>query len=148
VRFIFQPAEEVNPGGASGMIQAGVLTGVEAIFGLHLCSELPSGTFRTCSGPMMAATDQFTIEIEGKGGHGGMPHKTIDSLVLASHLVMASQQIISRNIDPLEAGVITFGKLVSGTAFNIIANKAVLEGITRSFTPEVRKTRIYWAKYK
>ncbi|MFP5114856.1 M20 metallopeptidase family protein [Bacillaceae bacterium C204] len=140
VRFIFQPAEEVNPGGAIGMIQAGVLNGVEAIFGLHLWSELPSGTFQTCCGPMMAATDRFMIEIEGKGGHGGMPHKTIDSIVLASHLVMASQQIISRSIDPLESGVITFGELKSGTAFNIIANKAVLEGTTRSFTPEVRNT--------
>lgn len=140
VRFIFQPAEEVNPGGAIGMIQEGVLNGVEAIFGLHLWSELPSGTFQTCCGPIMAATDRFTIEIEGKGGHGGMPHKTIDSIVLASHLVMASQQIISRSIDPLESGVITFGELKSGTAFNIIANKAVLEGTTRSFTNEVRNT--------
>ncbi|WP_257148487.1 M20 family metallopeptidase [Bacillus sp. AFS073361] len=140
VRLIFQPAEEVNPGGAFGMIQSGVLNGVEAIFGIHIWSELPSGTFRTCHGPMMAATDRFTIEIEGKGGHGGMPHKTIDSIVVASHLVMASQQIISRCIDPLESGVITFGELKSGTAFNIIANKAVLEGTTRSFTPEVRNT--------
>ncbi|MFH7818053.1 M20 family metallopeptidase [Neobacillus thermocopriae] len=140
VRFIFQPAEEINPGGAKGMIQEGVLEGVEAIFGLHLWSELPSGTFRTCYGPMMAAADRFIIEIEGKGGHGGMPHKTIDSIVLASHLVMASQQIISRQIDPLEAGVITFGKFSSGTAFNIIANKAVLEGTVRSFLPEIRET--------
>lgn len=140
VRFIFQPAEEINPGGAKGMIQEGVLEGVEAIFGLHLWSELPSGTFRTCYGPMMAAADRFIIEIEGQGGHGGMPHKTIDSIVLASHLVMASQQIISRQIDPLEAGVITFGKFSSGTAFNIIANKAVLEGTVRSFLPEIRET--------
>jgi amidohydrolase len=140
IRFIFQPAEEVNPGGAIGMIQEGALQGVEAIFGLHLWSELPSGTFRTCYGPMMAATDRFTIEIEGKGGHGGMPHKTIDSIVIASHLVMSSQQIISRNIDPIDSGVITFGELKSGSAFNIIADKAVLEGTARSFTPEVRNT--------
>jgi amidohydrolase len=140
VRFIFQPAEEVNPGGAIGMIQEGVLNGVDAVFGLHLWSELPSGTFRTCYGPMMAATDRFIIDIEGKGGHGGMPHKTIDSIVLASQLVMSSQSIISRNIDPLESGVITFGKLNSGSAFNIIANNASLEGTTRSFTPEVRET--------
>ena len=140
VRFIFQPAEEVNPGGAYGMIQEGTLKGVDAVFGLHLWSELPSGIFRTCFGPMMAATDRFIIEIEGKGGHGAMPHKTIDSIVIASNLVMLSQQIISRNIDPLESGVITFGEFKSGTAFNIIANKAVLEGTTRSFTPEVRET--------
>lgn len=140
VRFIFQPAEEVNPGGAKGMIQEGVLNGVDAVFGLHLWSELPSGTFRTYYGPMMAATDRFIIEVEGKGGHGAMPHKTIDSIVVASNLVMSAQQIVSRSIDPLESGVITFGMLNSGTAFNIIANKAVLEGTTRSFTPEVRET--------
>jgi amidohydrolase len=140
VRFIFQPAEEVNPGGAFGMIQEGALNGVEAVFGLHLWSELPSGTFRTCYGPMMAATDRFIIEVGGKGGHGAMPHKTIDSIVIASNLVMSSQQIISRYIDPLESGVVTFGVLNSGTAFNIIANKAVLEGTTRSFAPEVRET--------
>lgn len=139
IRFIFQPAEEVNPGGAIGMIEEGVLDGVEKIFGLHLWSELPSGTFRTCYGPMMAATDRFRIEIKGKGGHGGMPHKTIDSIVVASHLVMSAQQIISRGIDPLESAVVTFGELKSGTAFNIIANEAVLEGTTRSFTPRVRK---------
>lgn len=140
VRFIFQPAEEVNPGGASGMIREGVLNGVDAVFGLHLWSELPVGTFRTCYGPMMAATDRFQIIIEGKGGHGGMPHKTIDSIVIASQLVMSTQQIISRNIDPLESAVITFGELKSGTAFNVIANKAVLEGTVRSFSPEVRET--------
>jgi amidohydrolase len=140
VRFIFQPAEELNPGGAIGMVQEGVLNDVEAVFGLHLWSELPSGTFRTCYGPMMAATDRFKIEIEGKGGHGGMPHKTIDPIVIASQLVMSSQQIISRNVDPLESGVITFGELKSGTAFNIIANKAVLDGTARSFTLEVRDT--------
>jgi amidohydrolase len=140
VRFIFQPAEEVNPGGAKGMIQEGVLNDVDAVFGLHLWSELPSGTFHTCYGPMMAATDRFIIEVEGKGGHGAMPHKTIDSIVVASNLVMSAQQIVSRNIDPLDSGVVTFGVLNSGTAFNIIANKAVLEGTTRSFTPEVRET--------
>ncbi|MFB4165768.1 M20 family metallopeptidase [Alteribacillus sp. JSM 102045] len=138
IRFIFQPAEEVNPGGAIGMINNGVLDGVDAVFGLHLWSELPSGTFRTCYGPMMAATDQFKIEVKGKGGHGGMPHKTTDSIVIASHLIMSAQHIISRNINPLESGVITFGKFESGSAFNIIANKAVLEGTARSFTPEVR----------
>ncbi|ABO67635.1 M20 metallopeptidase family protein [Geobacillus thermodenitrificans] len=140
VRFIFQPAEELSPGGAIGMIREGVLHGVDAIFGLHLWSEFPSGTFWTCYGPMMSSTDHFMIEIEGKGGHGGMPHKAIDSIVIASHLIMSAQHIISRNIDPLESGVITFGKLHAGTAFNIIANNALLEGTVRSFTPEVRKT--------
>lgn len=140
VRFIFQPAEEVNPGGAIGMIEEGVLNGVDAVFGMHLWSEFPSGTFYTTYGPMMAATDAFGIEIEGKGGHGAMPHKAIDSIVIASQLVVSAQQIISRSIDPLESGVLSFGEFKSGTAFNVIANKAFLNGTVRSFSEEIRHT--------
>ncbi|MBO8165217.1 MAG: amidohydrolase [Brevibacillus sp.] len=139
VRFLFQPAEEIPPGGAKGMIEAGALDGVDAIFGLHLWSEYPLGTFYTTLGPMMAAADMFTITVNGKGGHGGLPHKTVDSVVVASHLVMAAQQIISRQIDPLDTGVVTFGTLNSGSAFNVIADSAVLKGTVRSFRPEVRE---------
>ncbi|WP_102345111.1 M20 metallopeptidase family protein [Bacillus sp. Marseille-P3661] len=138
IRFIFQPGEELTPGGAKGMIEAGALAGVDVIYGLHLWSELPTGTFHTTLGPMMAASDKFTIEINGKGGHGGLPHKTVDSLVIASQLVTLAQQIVSRKIDPIESGVLTFGKLHSGTAFNVIADKAVIEGTARSFAPQVR----------
>jgi amidohydrolase len=138
VRFIFQPAEELTPGGAIGMIEAGVLDNVHAIFGIHLWSELPSGTFRTTLGPMMAASDKFTIDIQGKGGHGAMPHKTVDALLIASQIVTSAQHIVSRQIDPIEAGVLTFGVLQSGTAFNVIADKAQLQGTARSFTETVR----------
>ncbi|UFJ39357.1 amidohydrolase [Brevibacillus humidisoli] len=138
VRFIFQPAEEIPPGGAIGMIEAGALDGVDVIFGLHLWSEFPVGTFYTTQGPMMAAADLFTVTISGKGGHGGLPHKTVDSLVIASHLVMASQHIVSRQVNPLDSGVVTFGLLQSGSAFNVIADKAVLKGTVRSFDPVVR----------
>jgi len=138
VRFIFQPAEEIAPGGAKGMIEAGVLDGVERIFGLHLWSELPSGTFWTTKGAMMAASDHFKIKIQGKGGHGANPHTAIDAIVIASHIVMASQHIISRQVDPIESGVISFGIMQSGSVFNAIANTAILEGTVRSFAPEVR----------
>ncbi|WP_044748524.1 M20 metallopeptidase family protein [Bacillus alveayuensis] len=138
IRFIFQPAEEVTPGGAKGLIEEGVLRGVDAIYGVHLWSEYAIGTFYTTFGPMMAASDKFKIIIHGKGGHGAMPHKTIDPILIASHVVMATQHVISRYIDPIESGVISFGKLHSGTAFNVIADKAELEGTVRSFSPEVR----------
>ena len=138
VRFIFQPAEEIPPGGAKGMIEAGALDGVDVMFGLHLWSEYPVGTFYTALGPLMAAADMFTITISGKGGHGGQPHNTVDSLLIASHLVMAAQHIVSRQLDPLQSGVITFGQLQAGSAFNVIADKAELKGTVRSFAPEVR----------
>lgn len=138
IRFIFQPAEEVNPGGAQGMIKAGALEGVEAIYGIHLWSEFPAGTFRTVEGPIMAATDEFKLEISGKGGHGALPHQTIDALVIASHLVLAAQHIVSRQLDPLASGVLSFGSFQAGSAFNIIADKALLGGTVRSFSPEVR----------
>jgi amidohydrolase len=138
IRFIFQPAEELTPGGAKGMIEEGVLDGVEAIYGLHLWSELPTGQFRTTYGPMMAASDKFEIRISGKGGHGGMPHKTVDALLVASEIVTSAQHIVSRNVDPLDSGVVSFGKIYSGDAFNVIANKATLEGTVRSLAPEVR----------
>jgi amidohydrolase len=138
IRFIFQPAEELTPGGALGLIEAGVLEGVDAIFGVHLWSELPTGTFYTTLGPMMAASDKFKIEISGQGGHGAMPHKTVDTLLVASHLVMAAQHIVSRQVNPIESGVLSFGVSRSGTAFNVIPDKAELEGTARSFSPEVR----------
>jgi amidohydrolase len=139
VRFIFQPAEETLPGGAKGMIEQGALEQVSAIYGMHLWSELPLGTFRTTLGPMMAAVDNFTIDIFGKGGHGGMPHRTVDALLAASHVVMASQHIVSRQMDPVESGVITFGKIEAGTTHNVVADKASLIGTMRSFSPEVRE---------
>lgn len=139
VRFIFQPAEELVPGGARGMIDEGVLDGIDAVFGCHLWSEFPLGDFRTAEGAMMAASDKFTVDIEGKGGHGGLPHHTVDALVTASHLVMAAQHIVSRQLDPLESGVISFGQIHAGSSFNAIAERAALMGTIRSFSPEIRR---------
>lgn len=139
IRFIFQPAEELTPGGAQGMIKEGALDGVSAIYGLHIWSEFPLGTFHTVSGPVMAAADEFKIVITGKGGHGALPHQTIDSILVASHLIMAAQHIVSRQLNPLESGVISFGSVHAGEAFNVIANQATVGGTIRSFTAETRR---------
>ncbi len=138
IRLLFQPAEEIPPGGAEQLIAAGVLNGVSAIAGLHLWSPLPSGTAAAIPGPAMAASDRFTITIQGRGGHGAMPHRCIDALETASRIVVALQSIVSRSVDPLDAAVVTVGRFSSGTAFNVIAGEAVLEGTVRTLREEVR----------
>jgi amidohydrolase len=137
VKIIFQPAEE-GPGGALPMIKAGVLQNpdVEAIIGLHLWNNLPLGTVGLRSGPLMAAVEQFDVKIQGRGGHGAMPHQTVDALVVASQVVSALQSIVARNVDPLDAAVITVGKLQAGTARNVIADTAHLNGTVRYFSPK------------
>jgi amidohydrolase len=137
---LFQPAEELSPGGALPMIQAGALEGVDAIFGVHLWTPLPVGVAAAQPGPMMAAADEFTIEIKGKGGHGGLPHETVDSIVAAAHLVVNLQTIVSRNINPAEPAVISIGSIHAGSSFNAIAGKTVLSGTVRSFDEHVRTT--------
>ncbi|GGA21090.1 M20 metallopeptidase family protein [Paenibacillus physcomitrellae] len=137
--LIFQHAEEKPPGGAIAMIEDGCLEGVDAVYGIHLASELPLGTFGVKTGPMNAAVDAFTIKVYGKGGHGARPHQTVDALVIASQIVGALQQIVSRRVNPIESAVVTVGQFVSGTAFNVIADKAELQGTVRTFNPEVRK---------
>ncbi|MBO8172089.1 MAG: amidohydrolase [Bacillaceae bacterium] len=138
VRLLFQPAEELAPGGARRMIEQGFLDEVDFVYGLHLWSGLPSGVFRTVSGPMMAAADKFFIDIYGRGGHAGMPHEAVDALLTASHLIVNAQQIISRQVDPLHSGVVTFGKMESGSSFNVIADKARIQGTVRTLDESVR----------
>lgn len=137
--FLFQPGEEFLPGGAVSMIADGALEGVDAIFGVHLWSPMPLGTVGTRPGPFMASPDEFEIEIIGRGGHAGLPHEATDALVTGSALVMALQTIVSRNVNPLESAVLTVGKFNSGTAFNVIAERARIGGTIRTFTPELRK---------
>ncbi len=134
VKIIFQPAEE-GPGGAKPMVKAGVLKNpdVDAIIGLHLWNNLPLGTVGVRSGPMMAAVELFDCIIEGKGGHGAMPHQTVDSIVVGSQIVTALQSIVARNVDPIDSAVITVGSFHSGTTHNVIADKATLTGTTRYF---------------
>jgi len=138
VKLIFQPAEEIAQG-ANKMIQEGVMEGVDGVFGIHLWSAIESGTVSIEAGPRMAATDLFNITVKGKGGHGSMPNQGIDAVVAASSIVMNLQSIVSRETSPLESVVVSVGKIVSGTRFNIIASEAELIGGTRCFNKELRQ---------
>ena len=138
VKIIFQPAEE-GPGGAKPMIAAGVLKNpdVDAIIGLHLWNNLPLGTVGVRPGALMAAVELFRCTIFGKGGHGAIPHQTVDSLVVAAQIVSALQTIVSRNINPLDSAVVTVGELHAGTAVNVIADTAKMGGTVRYFNPDL-----------
>lgn len=139
VRLIFQPAEEFSPiGGSRGMIEAGALEGVDAIFGAHVWPELEVGKIGIKEGPMMAASDRFLIEFDGKSSHAAKPDEGIDSIIAAMQCINSLQTIVSRNIDPMESAVITVGKIIGGTRYNIIADKCRLEGTCRTFNPKVR----------
>ena len=139
VKIIFQPAEE-GPGGAKPMIEAGVLKNpdVNAIIGLHLWNNLPLGTVGVRAGALMAAVESFRCTILGKGGHGAMPHQTVDSVVVAAQVVNALQTIVSRNVNPIDSAVVTVGELHAGTKGNVIADTARMSGTVRYFNPEFK----------
>lgn len=139
IRLIFQPSEEIYPGGAQSMIEQGVLQGVDVIYGVHLWSSIPYGVVASRKGPLMAAVDDFDIEISGKGGHAGYPHECIDSIVVGSHLMINLQTIMSRQVDPIQPCVISVGSFhAGGNSFNVIAEKCILKGTVRSFDDAVR----------
>ena len=138
VKLVFQPAEE-GGGGARRMLDEGVLDDpdVDAAFGLHYWSFLPTGTLGTRPGPSMAAVDEFHLVVRGKGGHAATPHETRDALVAACHVVTALQTVVSRRTDPQRAAVVTVGEFHSGTVFNVIPGEARLSGTVRCFDREV-----------
>jgi amidohydrolase len=138
VVFLFQPAEEKLPGGAQQMIAEGALDGVDAVFGLHLWQGLPTGAVACMKGAMMANADEVTITVIGKGGHGSVPQVAVDPILVASHLVVNLQSIVSRNVDPLKAAVVTIGKMEGGSAHNIIPSQAFLYGTVRTFDREIQ----------
>jgi amidohydrolase len=140
VVFLFQPAEEVPPGGALGMIQAGVLDDppVGAIFGLHQGTR-DVGTFSIADGPRNAASDGFRITITGKGGHAAWPHRTVDPVLVACHVVVALQGIVSRQIAPRQAAVLTVGVIEGGTKENVIPEVCTLRGTVRTLDEDVRQ---------
>jgi amidohydrolase len=113
-----------------------VLEGVDAAFGLHLWNQLPVGKIGVNRGALLAAVDEFSIEVEGRGGHGAAPHETADPIVAAARIVEALQTVVSREISPLDAAVVTVGSIHGGTAFNIIPSTVKLTGTARSFTEE------------
>jgi amidohydrolase len=141
VKFCFQPCEENPPGGAKPMIEAGVLEEphVDACFGLHIWQSLPVGTIGVVPGPAMANSDRFRIVVRGRGGHAAQPHLTVDSVVVASQIVVALQTVVARNVSPLKPAVVTVGSLHAGTTYNVIADTAELKGTLRSFDPETRR---------
>ncbi len=137
VKLIFQPAEE-GGNGAKRMVEEGVLEDpkVDVIYGIHVWSLLKSSVFGIREGPVLAATGDIHIEVIGKGGHGAYPHIAVDPIVAGSSIVLNLQTIISRNVDPLEAGVVSICAFNSGRAFNVIPGKAVLKGTYRALTYE------------
>lgn len=137
-RLLFQPAEEVTPGGAAQMVRDGAMAGADVIYGVHLWTPLPYGSASTKAGPFMSAADEFVIDIEGKGGHGGLPHQAVDAIVVGSALVQGLQTIVSRNVNPLHPAVLTIGSFQAGTTNNIIAEKCQLKGTVRSFEESTR----------
>jgi amidohydrolase len=137
VRLAFQPAEELGSG-ARPMIEAGVLTGIDRVVGLHVWAALPTGQIAVRTGAVMASADMFTLIIRGKGGHGAQPHLTIDAVVIAAEVVMALQTLVSRETAPAAPVVITLGSLHGGTAANIVAGEVVMQGTLRTFDAERR----------
>jgi amidohydrolase len=140
VKLIFQPAEEKAPGGASLMIKDGVLKNpdVNAILGQHVAPNVPVGKIGFRSGMYMASTDELYMRIHGKGGHGAAPHSTIDPILVGSHIVVALQQIISRNKNPSFPSVLTIGKFIANGATNIIPNDVYIEGTFRCMNEDWR----------
>ncbi len=120
------------------MIDAGVLDGVDVIYGVHLWTPFAAGTAASAPGPLMAAADEFFIDITGKGGHGGMPHVTVDSVVAGAAVVMQLQSIVSRTVDPLKPAVVTIGTIQGGSAQNVIAESCRITGTVRTFDEETR----------
>jgi amidohydrolase len=137
--MIFQPAEE-GGAGAKAMIDDGLMDRfkIEEVYGMHNLPGLPVGQFAIRPGPLMAATDTIVIDIEGVGGHAARPNLAIDPVLIGAQIVNQAQSIVARNVDPVEAAVISICVFQAGTAINIIPQTAQLRGTARSFTPEVR----------
>jgi amidohydrolase len=140
IKLIFQPAEEKLPGGASIMIKDGVLENpkVETIFGQHVLPQLETGKVAFKSGIAMASCDEIYITVKGKGGHGAVPHLAIDPVLIASHIVVALQSVVSRNANPTLPSVLSIGKFIANGATNIIPDEVRLEGTFRTFDEKWR----------
>jgi amidohydrolase len=139
VRFIFQPAEE-NEGGGEVMVREGLFERfpVDAVFGMHNWPGLPAGEFALRAGPLMAGFNLFEIHVRGAGAHAAMPHQGIDPLVAGSALVQALQTLTSRNLSPLDSGVVSVTQIHGGDTWNVIPPEVVIRGTTRAFKPAVQ----------
>jgi len=139
IKFVFQPAEE-GLGGAEAMVADGVLNNPipEKCLGLHLWNEKPVGWIGVTPGPAMSASDRFTVNIFGRGGHGAAPHLTVDPVLAGAQVITALQSVVARNVPPLESAVVTVTSMTGGEAFNVIPEKVELKGTIRTFVPAVR----------
>lgn len=139
IKFVFQPAEE-GFGGAVAMIKEGILSDPvpEIALALHLWNEKPLGWIGITDGPVMSASETFQVRITGKGGHGGKPHESIDPIVAAAGIINTLQSIVSREIPPLDSGVITVSSIHGGEAHNVVPEQVTLSGTIRSFTEKTR----------
>ena len=139
VHFIFQPAEE-NEGGAGVMVREGLFDRfpMDAVFGMHNLPYMPLGYFAIKPGPMMAGFDIFDIVVEGLGGHAAIPHRVKDPLLTASYLIGMLQSIVSRNVDPADAAVVSVTRMSAGTNYNVIPEKVLIQGTVRYFNAAVQ----------
>ncbi|MEA4972748.1 N-acetyldiaminopimelate deacetylase [bioreactor metagenome] len=135
---IFQHAEELPPGGAIELVKAGVMEGVDEIYGLHLSSNYPTGKFGVVSGALTSATDRFDIKVIGKGGHSSLPEQCVDPIVTASQIVMGLQNIVARRISAYEKAVLSVCQIHGGDAYNIIPGQVMITGSVRTFSKDLR----------
>jgi amidohydrolase len=144
VKLIFQPSEETYPGGAIRMIREGVLKNPEpvSVIGQHVINTMDAGMIGLKAGPYMASTDEIYLTVKGKGGHAATPEQLIDPILIASHIVVALQQIVSRNANPIIPTVISFGKISGEGRTNIIPDKVSIEGTVRTYD-EAWRTSIH-----
>ena len=142
VRLLFQPAEEAldeeGKSGATRMIEAGVLDGVDAVVGLHVGGHLPRGKLFIAEGSIMAGSEEIRVEVRGRSAHAAHPEQGVDALVLAAQGVLASQQAVARALSPMDPGVVTFGTIHGGVANNVLADSVKLHGTLRYFRDDVR----------
>lgn len=139
VRFLFQHAEELFPGGASQMMDAGALDGVDLVIGAHLWLSLPVGQVGVKEGPLMASLNTFRITIEGTGGHAAIPQQTVDPIVIAAQVVTNLQHVVARNVDPLKSAVISVTQINGGTTTNVIPGTVEMSGTVRTFDAKLRE---------
>jgi amidohydrolase len=139
VKFLFQPNEELAPGGAQLMIDEGVMENprVDGAIGLHVWQGIPAGSVGIKSGPVFAAADLVSMNVKGRGGHAALPHQAVDPVLVSAHIITALQALITREIDPLKPAVLTFGSIHAGTASNVIPEEALIQGTFRYFDPDL-----------
>ena len=140
LKLVFQPGEE-GMNGAEVMVQAGVMENPrpDLFLATHVWNDAPVGTLNVSPGAVMAAAEKWTCTVRGNGGHGAMPHQTVDPIVAVAQIVSALQTVVSRNVSPLETAVVTVGSVHGGDAFNVIPAQVDLSGTVRTYSPQVRE---------